>query len=71
MIVAGRTNSAVEAVAKDISLSGATPFASLQMPSVKPKSQRYPKAPAQTLSWAFYNAGNNAPERIVDGRAIF
>jgi hypothetical protein len=26
------------------------------MPSVKPKSQRYPKAPAQTLSWAFYNA---------------
>jgi NAD(P)-dependent dehydrogenase (short-subunit alcohol dehydrogenase family) len=66
VIVAGRTKSAVEAVANDITSSGGTAIAVAADATNEADIVALFDLAGAELDLAIYNAGNNTPRRVVD-----
>jgi NAD(P)-dependent dehydrogenase (short-subunit alcohol dehydrogenase family) len=66
VIVAGRTQSAIEAVAEDITRTGGKAVAVVADATSESDIARLFDSAGSELDLAIYNAGNNTPGRIVD-----
>src|SRR5262245_2086528 len=66
VIVAGRTQSAIEAVAEDITRTGGSAVPVVADATSEDDIVRLFDAAGSELDLAIYNAGNNTPGRIVD-----
>jgi NAD(P)-dependent dehydrogenase (short-subunit alcohol dehydrogenase family) len=66
VVVAGRTKSAVEAVARDIASSGGQAIAVAADATNEADIVRLFDCAGATLDLAIYNAGNNTPGRVVE-----